>query len=79
MGWNHRILAHKFDSGIYLQIHEVYYDKNGKIDSYTINPITVCGDDLESIKWTLDRMAECIDKPILWAGDKFPQEAKLNL
>lgn len=27
MGWNHRILAHKDGDEMYLQIHEVYYDK----------------------------------------------------
>lgn len=78
MSWNHRILAHDTDGEIYLQIHEVYYDKEGVPDGYTMNAIAVSGEDLDSIKWTLDKMKECLEKPILWAGDKFPEEYKNN-
>ena len=30
MGWNYRILAHDYKGEVYLQIHEVYYDEEGK-------------------------------------------------
>jgi hypothetical protein len=74
MGWNHRILAHKQEDGsVYLSIHEVYYT-NGIPDSYTLNPITIGSEDLKGIKWTLNRMKECLKKPILWAGESFPNE-----
>jgi len=76
MSWNHRILAHDTDGEIYLQIHEVYYNKKGIPDGYTANAISVSGDDLESITWTLDKMKECLEKPIIWADDKFPDEYK---
>ena len=32
MGWNHRILAHEYKGEVYLQIHEVYYDEEGKLN-----------------------------------------------
>ena len=74
MVWNHRILAHEHKGEIYLKIHEVYYNENGIPVLYTNNPTDVCGDDLKSIRWTLNKMKECIGKPILWAGDRFPNE-----
>jgi len=76
MGWNHRILAHKHKGKVYLSLHEVFYDKKGKPDGYTENPITVVGEDLKSIKWTLKKMKQCSKKPILWAGKKFPKKFK---
>lgn len=76
MSWNHRVLAHQNKDEISLDIHEVYYNKNGVPNGYTENPISVSGDTLKSVKWVLNRMKECTKKPILWAGDKFPQEYK---
>ncbi len=83
MSWNHRILASKeFHTNgeseiyfeIYFAIHEVYYDKNGVPDGYTANAIKVGSDTIEGIQWTIDKMQECLKKPILWAEPLFPQE-----
>ena len=41
MSWNHRVLAHKDGDEMYLQIHEVYYDKDGKPNGYTANGVSV--------------------------------------
>lgn len=76
MGWNHRILAHEHKGEVYFEIHEVFYNNNGEPDGYTEKGVSVGGEDLESITWTLEKMFECRDKPILWAGDKFPKEYK---
>ena len=73
MSWNHRILAHKDGEGMYFQIHEVYYDKDGNADSYTANGVSVGAESLEGINWVLDKMKECTNKPILLADD-FPNE-----
>ena len=72
MGWNHRILAHKDGDEMYLQIHEVYYDKDGKPDGYTANGVSVGAESLDGIKWVLEKMKECATKPILLADD-FPK------
>jgi hypothetical protein len=74
MGWNHRVLAHEHKGEIYFQIHEVYYDDSGTPNGYTENSVSVGGESLKDIGWTLNRMKECLKKPILWAGDKFPSE-----
>lgn len=77
MGWNHRILAHDDGDGqFYFQMHEVYYDENGKPDSYTKNAVTIAGENLKAITWSLNKMKEARKKPVLLAGDKFPEEYK---
>jgi len=78
MTWNHRILAHKYKDQVQLQIHEVYYDENNKPKLYTKNPTKVYGENLQEINWVLEKMKECINKPILWGDNKFPQECKIE-
>jgi hypothetical protein len=74
MSWNHRVLAHKDG---YLQIHEVYYKEEGIPYSYTSNAIGASGESLEDIEWTLNKMKECLSKPILCLEPDFPKEYKL--
>ncbi len=79
MSWNHRILAKEYKhldgtTEIYFQIHEVYYDKKGTPNGYTENPVHVGGESIQDIQWTLKHMKECMKKPILWEGERFPKE-----
>ena len=74
--WNHRVLAFKENTGeVYLQVTEVYYT-DGVPDSYISSPIDVYGEDISSIEWTLKKMKKCLSEPILWGGDRFPEEYK---
>ena len=77
MTWNHRVLAHLHNNEVYFQIHEVRYDDtdNDIPKHYTHNAVSIGGEDIKSLKWTLNKMQESLKKPILWAGEKFPQEA----
>jgi hypothetical protein len=80
-GWNHRILATEYSNGLghtelYFQIHEVYYDDQGLPYTHTINPIPVAAESMEELNWVLGEMQKATQKPILWAGEKFPQEYK---
>lgn len=72
--WNHRLMVEQTDEEVYFSIHEVHYDMNGKLKGYTEKPVSVTSESLEGVKWVLDKMAECLQKPILWSGDKWPQE-----
>ena len=78
MSWNYRIIYHppskykvgeeELDREEYLAIHEAYYDKKGIADGITIDAILAGGegeDALISIKWTLEKMMEALNKPIL--------------
>ena len=78
MSWNHRILARKYEDEIYLEIHEVHYDEKGNAEAYAEKPTTIGSETLKGITWTLNKMKECRKKPILWYGEKFPKEYKLN-
>ena len=78
--WNHRVMAHEQpDGSVYFQVHEVFY-KNEVPDSYTSNPITIGGEDVKSLKWTVQKIYDTVlilgsqipKNKILWAGKKFP-------
>ena len=75
--WNHRILATEHNGELYLQIHEVYYEGDKPI-SHTKDPKSVTGESVYEVKWTLDKMEECLEKPILWGDERFPLEYKSN-
>ena len=74
--WNYRVLATKHDNEVYFQVHEVYYTDDNIPSSYTSDPITIGGDGIKEMKWQINRIKECLKKPILWTGDKFPLEYK---
>lgn len=82
MKWNYRVMAKEFDCGtIELDIYEVYYDENDIPNGYTNNSVSPGGynvklNGLNDIKQALELMIKALDKPILWYGDKFPQEYK---
>ena len=78
MGWNHRILAHEHNGDVYLQIHEVYYNENGIPSNYTERAAVVGSETIKGITCTLNEMLKCNTKPILWAGEKFPNECKIK-
>lgn len=72
--WNCRVLAIEHNGDIYLRIHEVYYNKQGVADGYTAAPASIGGETIEEVKEYVLKINTAIEKPILWAGDKFPQE-----
>jgi hypothetical protein len=74
--YNHRILATQYKDEIDFTIHEVYYDDNGIPNGYTESGVPVSSDSIEGIKWVLERMTECVNKPILWSQDRFPEVYK---
>jgi hypothetical protein len=57
-------------------IHEVYYDKQGIPNGYVEMPSAPISDDVSGLQWNLNMMKQALDKPVLWTGDKFPQEYK---
>ena len=49
----------------FYQIHEVFYDKEGNVESYTKNGVTVGGNNIGEVKWVLLEMLKALDKPVL--------------
>lgn len=80
MSWNHRILAKEqiLPSGekhYYFSIHEVHYE-DAKPVAYSAIATDVGGESIRSITWLLTKMMKARKKPILWYGDRFPEEFK---
>lgn len=45
--------------------------------SHSKEPVVVGGSSLSDISKVLSLMLECLEKPALWHGDRFPQECEL--
>ena len=65
MSWNHRLMKMKDGEDDFYQIHEVFYDKEGNVESYTKNGVTVGGKDIGEVKWVLLEMLKALSKPVL--------------
>lgn len=66
MTWNHRVVKRR-DKTIgedYYAIHECFYDVDGKM-GWTEQPIQVIGEDLDSLRWTLEKMMLALDRPVI--------------
>ncbi len=76
--WNYRVLAykHKYAKEASLNIYEVYYNEEGVPNGYAEDPATVEGGSIKGFKWTLKHMKKCLKKPILYCGERFPDEYK---
>ena len=70
MSWNYRAVKTVTkiplgDTDISYGIHEVYYDDNGDIVNISESLAHPISDDLEGLKWNLERMMEACNKPII--------------
>ena len=73
--WNYRVIEFVAPDGEeWRAIHEVHTDDDGGLIGYGEEPAPVMGsagdgDMRGSMEWTLDRMREALDKPILIERD----------
>ena len=69
MSWNYRVMEFVTPMGAqFFEIHEVYYDENGRPIRYTENPaiVQVVEEDVVlSLMWILEKMGEAVGKPVL--------------
>lgn len=70
MSWNHRVIRRVYpnthmDDSILYEIYEVYYDKDGKIDGITEEPISIREESIEDLKNTIERLTKCLTTPII--------------
>ncbi len=81
MVWNHRVVRRVFpipevmrkeygETEIMLYIHEAHYDPvgdklDGKVNGITEDAVCIMGEDVESLRWVLNKMLEALDKPVL--------------
>lgn len=65
-GWNYRVMripADAVNPEPWLGIREVYYD--GEAPRAWSEPTSVEGETIESLRWQLEAMLACLEKPIL--------------
>ncbi len=70
MSWSYRVVKTVTkiplgDIDISYGIHEVYYDENGDIVNISESLAHPLSDDLEGLKWSLERMMEACNKPVI--------------
>ncbi len=74
--WNYRVIEFNDGAEPWYAIHEVYYDDAGEPNGYSAKPAIVIGSnidgDRDSLRWTLDRMHEALDQPVLHEADFEP-------
>jgi hypothetical protein len=61
MTWNYRLMRRNG----FLSIHEVYYKDDGKVRTWTEDPMEPGGDTVEEVQQDLKWMARALTKPIL--------------
>ena len=90
MGWNYRVMRHSSrnektgEEEVWLGIHEVYYRDDDVDDltvdvnetGYTVEPVRVTADDVEGLRWVLEKMSEALDKPVLNFEDSHQQSVE---
>jgi len=65
MTWNHRVFKKKVYGEYVYTIRETQYDENGKIISWTQDPIEPLGDSLEELREHYKDMGEALDRHVL--------------
>jgi len=78
MAFNFRVLARQYPDTDFMHfgIYEVYYDEAGNPTTYIGRIHSLETGTIEDLDWMVRRASEALAKPILWYGDKFPQEYK---
>jgi hypothetical protein len=80
VSWNHRVIKKTYKQGEETthgyEIHEVYYDKDGRIDGWTEQPVNPYGDTVEELHADLAYFLNALDKPVLEIKDKTLVEVK---
>jgi hypothetical protein len=70
MSWSYRVVKQVTkiplgDIDISYAIHSIYIDENNDIVNISEKPSYAIGDDIESLKWQLERMIEACKKPVI--------------
>lgn len=69
MSWNYRVIKHKTNTGNpdldkldpeWFGLHEVYYDKDGKIEGWTEEPVNLCATDLKELREDVKMMFDAV-------------------
>jgi len=73
--WNYRVMVH--DAGKksrYFAIHTVYYDSDNSVNSCSSDPSSLIECSIDDLECDLRNKLLAFDRPVLYYGDKFPNE-----
>lgn len=64
--WNHRVVRRRTTgpAEVSYAIHECHYT-DGKLEMLTVDATPAYGEDLEGLRWSLTKMLEALDKPVV--------------
>lgn len=66
MTWNYRVIRKEHESGdVTFQIHEVYYDDEGAIETWTANSVYPSGESLSELREDIEHFLAALDEPVL--------------
>lgn len=65
MTWNYRVFQHTQDGVDSFEVHEVYYDEEGRPHSYMESASQPFGETPEELRADLLYMLEALEKPVL--------------
>ena len=72
MGWNYRIVE---DENGWLSLREVYYNKKGKPDRWTVDRVALYAENMQEFVYMNYLMQKAFNKPILKiAGNKLVEK-----
>jgi hypothetical protein len=63
--WNYRVVKSIVDDEPSYAIHEVYYTEGDVPKTISHNPMFPFGDTIDDLKLDLQKMIECLEKPVL--------------
>lgn len=73
--WEYRVIRHQWCSAISdkyqenVAIHKVYFDEKGRPSFISENAIKITDDNFDKLRYTLTKMVEALEKPILDFSD----------
>lgn len=65
--WNYRVIRkrHLDSNNVSYQVHEVYYDDEGNVESWTENPVEPYGETAEALREEIRYFLQAFRRPIL--------------
>lgn len=73
--WNYRVIDH----GHSFAIHEVYYERNGKLSAYTVDPVGITclhEEGVDTLGEAVGMMRRALEEPVLTPEDFPPRRRR---
>jgi hypothetical protein len=65
MSWNYRVMKKRIKGEDVFEIHEVYYHPDGRIHTWSEDPVILYGETPEELKQDILRQSRALERPVL--------------